>query len=532
MQKNSGYPGDNKRHIQHKKLRTRTPYGDPLENDMKAVFWRLSIFGLLTLTVLSGNAAMGQTSADSATPFPVLRGPYLGQNPPGLKPVRFAPGVVSTDRLRERDVAMPADLSEIYFTRQGKIQWTRLVDGRWTEPETTPFATEYLSFEPFLTADRNRLYYISQRPLAGAGEIEPWQIWYVDRTATGWSAPRRLTTGGQFYPSITSDGFMYVTSVDNDIYRGTVANNQLQNLERLNDSVNTTSDEYNAFVAPDGSYLLLTSFGYGPDYGGGDLYVSFRKPDGSWGHPRNTGFGINSATQELSPYVSPDGKYLFFCSRKDGSEDIYWVDAGILEILRTTDLDLAGMLQKTMEQSGVDAMRRQYTDMKSAYARYGDFTQDILGSVSDRLLVGGKNAEAANVLRLNFELYPEANTEMARLRLALIDDDTAAFSQAAAPWRARSAELTVAEETALNLAGYDFLRRGDIARALKLFRLYTELFPKSFNAYDSYGEALLAGGDTTNAVANYRKSLELNPKNVNATAILKRLGVDSSGSAR
>jgi D-alanyl-D-alanine-carboxypeptidase/D-alanyl-D-alanine-endopeptidase len=90
----------------------------------------------------------------------------------------------------------------------------------------------------------------------------------------------------------------------------------------------------------------------------------------------------------------------------------------------------------------------------------------------------------------------------------------------------------VAEETALNLAGYDFLRRGDIARALKLFRLYTELFPKSFNAYDSYGEALLAGGDTTNAVANYRKSLELNPKNVNATAILKRLGVDSSGSAR
>jgi tetratricopeptide (TPR) repeat protein len=494
--------------------------------------WGLSILGLLSLAALFAHPVMGQTPANSAAPFPVLGGPYLGQTPPGLKPVKFAPGVISTDRVQERDVAMSPDLKEFYFTRQGKIQCTRLVNGAWTAPETAPFVGDYLSFEPFVTSDNSRLYYISQRPLAGVGEREPWQIWFVGRTPNGWSEPRRLTTGGEFYPSLARDGSMYVTSVDNDLYRGIVANDQLQNLERLSDSINTPADEYNAFVAPDGNYLLLTSFGYGPDYGAGDLYVSFRKPDSSWGRPRNMGFGINTTTREYCPYVSPDGKYLFFSSRRDGSEDIYWVDAGIIQYLRTTDLDLAGTLQETMQRSGVETVRREYAQMQSGYARYGDFTPDILVSVGERLLAAGNMAQAADVLRLGFELYPATSTEMARLRLTLIEDDTAAFNQGAAQLRARMTALTPTDETALNLVGYGLLQRRDLIKALQVFRLYTELFPLSFNAYDSYGEALLANGDTTAAVANYRKSLELNAKNTNATAILKRLSGDSVGATR
>jgi len=131
--------------------------------------------------------------------------------------------------------------------------------------------------------------------------------------------------------------------------------------------------------------------------------------------------------------------------------------------------------------------------MQITYAQYGDFTPDIPGSVSDRLLVGGKVEEAAIVLRLNFELYPESNTEMARLRLALIEDDTVAFRLVAAPLQARSGELTVVEVNGAQSIGYDFLQRRDIAGALKLFRLYTELFPQSVQTrYDSYARHLLS----------------------------------------
>jgi len=150
---------------------------------------------------------------------------------------------------------------------------------------------------------------------------------------------------------------MYVTSADNDIYRGIVINDQLQNLERLKRLCQHAIERVQRLVAPDGSYLLVTSLGYGPGFGGGDLYVSFRKQDGFWGRPETWDLGINSSTQEIFPLVSPDGKYLFYCTRKDGSEDIYWVDAGIIETLRTTDLDLADALRRTMEKSGIDAVR-------------------------------------------------------------------------------------------------------------------------------------------------------------------------------
>ena len=54
-----------------------------------------------------------------------------------------------------------------------------------------------------------------------------------------------------------------------------------------------------------------------------------------------------------------------------------------------------------------------------------------------------------------------------------------------------------------------------------LFRLNTELYPDSWNPYDSYGESLLEVGDTINGIKAYAKSLELNPDNYNAIEVLK-----------
>ena len=66
-------------------------------------------------------------------------------------------------------------------------------------------------------------------------------------------------------------------------------------------------------------------------------------------------------------------------------------------------------------------------------------------------------------------------------------------------------------ERRLNRVGYDFLRRGLLADARHAFRLNRDLFPESWNVYDSYADALLASGDQKGAIANYRKSVELNP---------------------
>ncbi len=51
----------------------------------------------------------------------------------------------------------------------------------------------------------------------------------------------------------------------------------------------------------------------------------------------------------------------------------------------------------------------------------------------------------------------------------------------------------------------------------------TRLYPDSWNAWDSLGEAAAKAGRNEQAIANYRKSLELNPNNKNGQAMLEKL---------
>jgi len=69
------------------------------------------------------------------------------------------------------------------------------------------------------------------------------------------------------------------------------------------------------------------------------------------------------------------------------------------------------------------------------------------------------------------------------------------------------------EESRLNTIGYQILGRKLAGPAVIIFRLVTELYPGSWNAFDSLGEALAAKGDTAEAIQSYEKSLSLNPKN-------------------
>lgn len=81
-------------------------------------------------------------------------------------------------------------------------------------------------------------------------------------------------------------------------------------------------------------------------------------------------------------------------------------------------------------------------------------------------------------------------------------------------------------ERELITAGYDFFQAGKLEEAAALFKITTEAIPLASNAFDSYGEALLALGKKEEAIVNYKKSIELDPKNENGVTILKELGVN------
>ncbi|MUU79447.1 hypothetical protein [Winogradskyella endarachnes] len=72
-------------------------------------------------------------------------------------------------------------------------------------------------------------------------------------------------------------------------------------------------------------------------------------------------------------------------------------------------------------------------------------------------------------------------------------------------------------ERYINSLGYYYLNtKKQPEDALKIFKLNIELYPESWNPYDSYGECLVHIGDIENGIKNYKKSLELNPENENA----------------
>jgi CubicO group peptidase (beta-lactamase class C family) len=66
-------------------------------------------------------------------------------------------------------------------------------------------------------------------------------------------------------------------------------------------------------------------------------------------------------------------------------------------------------------------------------------------------------------------------------------------------------------EARLNQMGYQLLNNGKIDAAIAIFTTNVEFYPKSWNVYDSLGEAFAKKGDKRSAIQNYQQALRLNP---------------------
>ena len=78
-------------------------------------------------------------------------------------------------------------------------------------------------------------------------------------------------------------------------------------------------------------------------------------------------------------------------------------------------------------------------------------------------------------------------------------------------------------EARLNGTGYALLSAKKVTDAIEVLKLNTQLFPNSFNAYDSLGEAYAAAGNRELAVKSYEKSIALNPKSESGKVGLAKL---------
>jgi tetratricopeptide (TPR) repeat protein len=87
--------------------------------------------------------------------------------------------------------------------------------------------------------------------------------------------------------------------------------------------------------------------------------------------------------------------------------------------------------------------------------------------------------------------------------------------------------MAIATEVEMNAYGYQLMGQGQQDKAIEIFTLNTQKFPRSANVWDSLGEAYATKGDKANAIKNFKKALTLNPaENVrlNSEKFLKQLG--------
>ncbi|MFC1565151.1 hypothetical protein ACFL6G_09465 [candidate division KSB1 bacterium] len=273
---------------------------------------------------------------------------YLSLNAPGMTPELFAPEFISVEDVQHCFPAISPDGLEVYWMhfkmehRKGVIMFTRCNDGGWTKPDTASFSGKVSDHAPVVSPDGKKLYFVSDRP----GGFGKGDIWFVNRTEDGWSEPQNLgapvnSDKSDSQPTFTRDGTIYFARTTEGlkfgwgIYRSRLVNGKYTEPELLPDIINTKEADYSPYISPDESYLIFASGREGRKSTETDLYISFRSADDTWSEPVNMGDEINNGYTATFPFVSYDGKYLFFNRfNESGTDAFYWVDAGIINLLK------------------------------------------------------------------------------------------------------------------------------------------------------------------------------------------------------
>jgi ankyrin repeat protein len=293
----------------------RSPYNIAEENGLK------DMAGLIL--------KLGGDPAPQA--FPILKGPYMGQVPPGDALIPFAPGIIVIDH---SSITTSSDGLEMAWGTGTSVMMSRVKDGRWTKPEYAPFSGKSdISFYddvPFFSPDGQRLFFTSRRPLASSTDRKE-NIWFVERTARGWSDPKPVgdDVNGMalhWQISVSNSGTLYFAGRredefgSGDIYRSRIVDGRFSRPENLGPVINSKEGETQPFVAPDESYLLFSRVVERRPV----PYISYKSKDGQWLPPLSL---ENYMGKIGCLIVSPDGKYIF-------TQGGWWISAKFIEELR------------------------------------------------------------------------------------------------------------------------------------------------------------------------------------------------------
>jgi len=129
---------------------------------------------------------------------------------------------------------------------------------------------------------------------------------------------------------------------------------------------------------------------------------------------------------------------------------------------------------------------------------------------------------------LRFVWYKISDTQSAAqtLRQIMLDSGIKAAVDKYQAIKSTPSDKVYFDEAEFNRLGYQLLGENKVKEAIEIFKMNVEMYPESWNVYDSLGEGYMNDGQKDLAIKYYKKSLELNPDNENGKAMLRRLGIE------
>jgi hypothetical protein len=268
---------------------------------------------------------------------------YLGQTPPGNTPKLFPLPISSGTRPIER-VAISSDNKEFFYSEIDRyppkilrIKCFKYVNDKWQGP--------FMVFDgymaPALSVNDSIIY--MQKNLNGTAATAC--TYYSKRNSTGWSVPGRLLSTNlatHYFRETSLKNYYLSTTFPGPSLRdiSILSINRTDTIiKNLGAPISTSSNEGDFFIARDESYIIHARTT--PPLAG-DLYISYKKADGTWTNSKSLGSRINlpNPSWEYGPFVTQDNKFLFFSRGEIGmqSYSTYWVKIdNVIDSLKHTN---------------------------------------------------------------------------------------------------------------------------------------------------------------------------------------------------
>ena len=303
------------------------------------------VFNIVLLILIATNSFAQQ--------FTDLYGDYLGQAVPTDTPYVFAPNLISTKHLEHSSAVFSMDANIVVWCsiqeNIKKLFQMQRINNRWTEPELLDLFNDSCAIwsdGPIFFPGTNKLFF--NTPRKKSDSLDVWlevksRIWNAEYTNGSWNEPLiydGLVNSDIGQISFTKDSTIYFLGKmegawhEIGIYYSKYSNGKYETPEPMPLEINESFQNWTPFISPDESYLIYSKCVNQGDYG--DLYITYYDEQiNKWSIPQALGEPINSWAQERFPYVSPDGKYLFFTRwTEENDQDVYWVSSDIIDRLR------------------------------------------------------------------------------------------------------------------------------------------------------------------------------------------------------